>query len=120
MRKKIALILCLLMMLSAFSFGSTLSRKTGVVALDFPAVGGVKHASRNGRITSAFGVNLGLGISYKGYFNPVRTNRFNPWWGIGTVALIVPYVGIGVDYVWDNGFYAGVNFPFIFQAGYLF
>jgi len=53
------------------------------------------------------GANFLLGISYKKFFEPLEPGRFNPYWGIGTVSILIPYFQIGGDYLFDNGFYLG-------------
>ena len=63
--------------------------------------------NEQGRIVSVRGINLALGYSAKHYFDPVEYEEFNPFWHWGTVALIIPYIGVGVDYVFDSGFYIG-------------
>ena len=61
---------------------------------------------------------MGIGISYKRYFESLKFNsttdsarsgNFCPFWEIGTFALILPYAGVGVDYAWDNGLYLGAG-----------
>ena len=92
------------------------------LGLDLPTFGWVKY-NNQGQIIKVRGINLGLGYSAKNYFKPVKLNAFNPYWQWGTVVLIIPYIGIGGDYVWKSGFYAGVGtvylVPYIY-AGFYF
>ena len=106
--KKAILILTFIFVLSILLFAETkdLSQVNTQIGLYLPSIAKVNH-NENGQIVSLFGANLGIGISYKKYFQPVETNKFNPCWGVGTIAIIVPYVAVGADYVMDNGFYIG-------------
>jgi hypothetical protein len=87
------------------------------VGLDNPFFGFLQRNS-SGQIESDLGVSLGLGISYKRYFehlkfnsdfDPAKIEKFSFFWSIGTYALILPYAGVGFDYAWDNGFYLGAG-----------
>ena len=59
----------------------------------------------NGEITGARGFNLAVGYSSTNYFNPVKVNQFNPFWHWGTGLVFFPYIGVGGDYVFSNGFF---------------
>ena len=50
-----------------------------------------------------------LGYYQKNYYAPLKTNNWNNYWHWGTFAFVIPYVGIGSDYVNDNGFYLGIG-----------
>ena len=109
MKKYILLALVLLIAGSA-CFGAPLTGKKNSIGLDFPTIGWLNPNlvdSQSGQKISNLGINYGLGISFRRYFEPVQTNKFNPYWAAGTVVLIIPYLGVGVDYVWDSGFYLG-------------
>jgi len=46
-----------------------------------------------------------LGYVSRNYFAPLKANSWNTFWQWGTLALIVPYIGIGTEYVnQDNSF----------------
>lgn len=110
MLKKSILILLLLMIFATSSFCALVTTKKNTVGLDAPVVGWLSPNlvdKTSGQVISNLGVNWGLGVSYRRYFEPLRTNQLNTFWAVGTVALIIPYIGIGGDYVWDNGFYLG-------------
>ena len=49
-----------------------------------------------------------LGYNEKTYYAPLKTNSWNNYWHWGTLAFIIPYIGIGSDYINDNGFYFGI------------
>lgn len=55
----------------------------------------------NGQITGYQGLNLLLSYTAQYYFNKVgiQLNQFNWFWQWGTVALILPCIGVGRDYV---------------------
>ena len=74
---------------------------------DLPNFGWVRMSGRG--VDSVLGVNVGLGVSYKQYFQPAVPGQFTGSWGVGTFALVLPYATIGGDYQWDNGWYAGAN-----------
>ncbi|AFY82573.1 hypothetical protein [Oscillatoria acuminata] len=74
---------------------------------DLPTFGWVRMDGRG--VDSVLGINLGLGVSYKKYFQPAVPGQFTGSWGVGTFALVLPYATIGGDYQWDNGWYAGGN-----------
>ena len=80
--------------------------------LDLINFGWVKD--ENGAISSVLGFNVGLGVGYRKYFKPVKEGEFNFSWDVGTVLLLFPFAGVGADYQWDSGWYAGgrlVVFP---------
>ena len=55
----------------------------------------------SGQITGYQGINWLLGYTAQYYFNKngMQSNRFNPFWQWGTIGLLIPYIGIGGDYV---------------------
>ena len=76
-----------------------------MAGFDLPTVGWAR-ANEEGEIIGYRGVNFGLGYSEKRYFDPMEFEEFNPYWGFGTVALIIPYVEVGGDYAFaqrDDG-----------------
>ncbi|MFH1429106.1 MAG: hypothetical protein ABIH39_05110 [Candidatus Margulisiibacteriota bacterium] len=117
--KKILILGCVILMLitvSAFAADDvSLSDKKMVIGLDMPTIGWL-NKNDQGEITSMWGFNAALGFSYRSYFNPVKVNQFNGYWHAGTLIVLLPYVGIGADYVWDNGFYAGIGTYYIFPG----
>ncbi|MCT7982553.1 hypothetical protein NG796_04530 [Laspinema sp. A4] len=74
---------------------------------DLPNFGWVRMDGEG--VDSVLGINLSLGVSYKKYFQPAVPGQFTGSWGVGTLALALPYATIGGDYQWDNGWYAGGN-----------
>ncbi|HEY9837857.1 MAG TPA: hypothetical protein V6D27_13290 [Vampirovibrionales bacterium] len=74
---------------------------------DLPNFGWVRMAGEG--VDSVLGINVSLGVSYKKYFQPAVPGQFTGSWGLGTLALALPYATIGGDYQWDNGWYAGGN-----------
>ncbi|HOQ40179.1 MAG TPA: hypothetical protein PK561_07200 [Fervidobacterium sp.] len=45
---------------------------------------------------------FGIGVVFRNYFdsvNGMKKEQFNWFWEWGTVALLIPYVGVGGDYV---------------------
>jgi len=96
------LLVVLMLMLSATSFAEKFSYSlkpniNNVVGLDFPTYGWATKNARN-EVIGFKGFNLGLGYSQKNYFQPYEVNKFNTFWGWGTVAVIFPYLTVGGDY----------------------
>ena len=113
MKKTYCLALGLVMMFAFSVFSQEALKNTNMsLGLDLPLIGWTKH-NDNGEITKLIGINPLLGISVKSYFHPVKYDSFNPYWSYGTIIVLIPYVGIGGDYVWKNGFYAGIGTIYI-------
>jgi len=84
-----------------------------IVGFDFPVFGWAQHNEEGkltgykginieGLLASNRGVNLGLGYSQKDYIKSgLEINDFNPYFGFGTWSIIIPYVEVGVDYVFE-------------------
>ena len=109
--KKVLFVLFLVLFVFAGSSFAALEERnvqTGLLFLDLPALS-IVHHDANKQITAFTGINVALGISHRQFFNPVKANNWNLHWDIGTIVILIPYVGIGIDYVWDNGWYVGVG-----------
>jgi hypothetical protein len=124
--KKIVLSLIVLVLIAGSSFCSSPYYAKNSIGLDSPFIGWLNpnmiDKETGGKI-SDLGINLGLGISYRRYFEPLKTDTFNPYFALGTFAIIIPYVGIGADYVWGNGFYLGGGLIWIIpeiHGGFMF
>ena len=121
--KKIVLFAMIMMVAGSVCLGAPLKGdKNNSIGLDSPFLGWLDH-DQSGHITSNLGVNLGFGLSYRRYFAPVESNQFNAYWAAGTLAVIIPYLGIGADYVWDNGIYFGGGLIWIIpeiHGGFMF
>ncbi len=76
------------------------------VGLDTVALGW-PSADEKGGIVSTLGINLGLGIAYKSYFEPLYPEKGSLYWELGTILLIDPYIGVGYDYRINEMFYLG-------------
>lgn len=62
------------------------------------------------KIIGATGISpLMLGYYSKNYFNPLNTGNWNTFWHWGTVYLIMPYIGLGTEYVSKKGFIFGLS-----------
>jgi hypothetical protein len=127
MKRTIVLTLAFLVLLCSVSHAAVLAGKKNSIGLDSPFIGWLNpnwiDKDGNSKTISNLGVNLGLGVSYKRYFEMVKTNQFNTYWAAGTFFLIIPYLGIGGDYVWDNGFYLGAGLIWIcpeIHGGFMF
>ncbi len=102
------------LLLASISFASgTVIEGEGdtMIGLDFPTYGW-SVTNERGEVIGYRGVNLGIGYSAKNYFSPLEYDKFNSFWGWGTVAILVPYVEIGGDYVFtpsDHGSFWAVG-----------
>ena len=62
------------------------------------------------KIIGAAGISpLMLGYYSKNYFKPLITDNWNPFWHWGTIYFIMPYVGLGTEYVSKDGFIFGLS-----------
>ncbi len=86
----------------AFAQGTTTQtpvvKPSMVIGFSLPSFGGARYGSQ-GYIKSMFGGNILLGISYRSYTGiGLRPGRFNFYWGIGTLLLLLPYWEFGFTY----------------------
>jgi len=66
----------------------------------------------DGGIKSVLGVSPLLGVGYKSYFKPLKQDKYSVYWDIGTDLLVLPFLGLGLDYRFKAGdlpLYAGIN-----------
>ena len=91
------------LLLGAMSFAARPTMEVG----GFETLVGWKNYTPGGQLESITGINWGLGFTYKRYFDRLQQKAFNPYWMLGTVAVIVPMAGIGVDYVIDQDWTVG-------------
>ncbi len=83
--------------------GSASSLPSNRAGLSLLAYGRAIYGDK-GQITGYQGINWLLGYTAQYYFNKngMQPNKFNTFWQWGTVALLIPYIGIGGDYVISN------------------
>ncbi len=82
-----------------------------IIGFDLPTIGWARYDAKD-RLVGWRGINLGIGYSQKTYFDPLKMDQFNPFWEVGTIALIIPYLGIGAEYpfaVGDEGNYVSFS-----------
>ena len=94
--------------LASFGFGQ---QKKYVIGFDASVLVG-KVNSVDGGVKSVLGVSPLLGVGYKRYFKPLKQDNYGAYWDIGTDLLVLPFVGVGVDYRFKAGdlpLYAGIN-----------
>jgi len=108
----IALILMVCLATCSVSYAGTvevssLSGKNYTAGIDLYNTFGFVQKNDNGQPTGVWGLSILAGITYKGYFKPVEADQWNMFWRIGEIAIFIPYIGIGLDYVWGNGVYFG-------------
>lgn len=82
---------------------------TSAIGLDFNMFGTNVIYNGSGSIVAASYINLGLGITFKNFFSPVEFNKFNFYWQWGTICLIIPFIGVGGEYIASSGFYFGIG-----------
>lgn len=83
-----------------------------VLALDMVVLVGKVKTHDNGNVKSVLGLSPMMGISYKKYFGDgAQLGKFKGYWAIGTDVLLLPFLGIGGDYIFDGNtkFYIGAN-----------
>lgn len=124
MKKIVFVMLLVFIAMQSASFAALEDKKltSGLLFLDLPVLSMVHHDA-NKQVTSFTGVNGGLGLSHRMYFEPLKTKDWNMSWEIGTIFLLLPYIGVGADYVWDNGWYLGIGTIYIIpypRAGIFF
>ncbi|MBO8167546.1 MAG: hypothetical protein H0Z25_10130 [Kosmotoga sp.] len=122
MKKHLAIIVVLILSLTLLG----MSEKPTIISLGLPTYGSAT-LDDEGQIIGFTGPNLGLGWSWKHYFEPLEIEKFNPYWGIGTVVLFIPYISLGGDYAIElntNILLIGVEvaLPYAFgiDIGYIF
>ena len=117
MNKRYIFVLVLTALLSFPALGSEPSSYKFSIGLDHLLLGFLQRDPR-GTVEANLGISMGLGISYRRYFDglkfnsdfdPGSTEKFSAFWEIGTFAIFQPYGEIGVDYAWTNGFYLGAG-----------
>jgi len=117
MKRVILLLLAMMFLVPSVCFGAPVIGKNNCAGLFIPAFSWNNPNwidKQGGQKISDLGINLMLGVTYRRFFEPVETNKFNTYWAGGTGAVIFPYLGIGGDYVWDNGWYLGIGTVWIF------
>ena len=94
-----------------------------VVSLGFPTYGNINYDDA-GNLRSLTGFNIALGYSAR-YFTSedgLKPNRFNTYWGWGTIFFIVPYLEFGVSYPFElaNGDqYVVISLGLLYIAPYI-
>ena len=110
--KKLLLSLIVASMFLSPVFGQSRTEKaigtTNLTLIGLPTLSWA-HTNSNGEIMGYNGVNLALGFSSLNYMKPQKVDDINTYWHWGTVILLVPYIGAGVEYTMSNGFYAAIE-----------
>lgn len=94
------------------------ARPAHMLGFSAPTYGTV-HYDDQGSLKSVTGFNIGLGYSAR-YFTSnggLEPNRFNGYWGWGTVLLILPYFEFGVSYPFEI---AGGSQYFVIDLGLVY
>ena len=101
--KKLFLVTTVILVCSMAFAGSTSPALSSRAGLGLLAYGKAIYGG-NSQIIGYQGINWGIGYTAQYYFdkNGMQPNKFNPFWQWGTVLLILPYIGIGGDYVIAN------------------
>ncbi len=99
---------------SADKVNEILTNLPGKYCFGFDAVIviGQVRTTDSGNIKSVLGFSPGLGFGYKKFFGSgAAPGRFNGYWDIGTDLLVLPFFGIGGDYIFkgETNFYIGIN-----------
>ncbi len=110
--KKIILCAMILMVAGSICLAAPVTGKQYSAGLFIPAFSWNNPNwidQQGGQKISDLGINAMFGVTYRRFFEGVETNKFNTYWTVGTGALLFPYIGVGVDYVWNNYWYIGVG-----------
>ena len=101
-------LLLLVMIVAVLILGTTtplaaqVAHPEHVLGFSLPTYGAVNYDDA-GNLRNLTGFNIGLGYSAR-YFTSedgLKPNRFNGYWGWGTILLIVPYLEFGVSYPFE-------------------
>lgn len=98
-------VLVVLLILASCAFAA---KRYEMQAGGFETLVGWNKYTPSGYFDYSVGVNWGLGVTFKKYFKYIRYNDWNPYWHAGTLALVAPYAGVGIDYV-SRDWYAGIG-----------
>ncbi len=88
------------------------------LSFGFPVIEKIKFNQEN-QIIKKYGLNLAIGYSQFNYFKPLKNNRLYFYWHFGTILLIIPYIGIGSEYYFNNIFIGWGTFYFIPNLFYI-
>ena len=82
--------------------GSNFSTNGGLLSISSPV------GNKNNEVIGYSGFNiLGLGYYSKNYHEPLKVNSWNTYWHWGTALVFIPYIGVGTEYLWENGWHFG-------------
>lgn len=117
MKKIVFILFAILITISVFPKDIEYARDMDMkFSTGIPTFGWANY-NEDGNITKYYGFNYLIGYSAIYYFDELKTNTWNPYWQWGTVGLLLPYVGIGTEYLTDNGFF--FNIGTIYFAPYI-
>ena len=87
----------------------------------FPAYGTI-HYSSSGCLKSIQGINWAFGYSWRNYMGEgAKAESWNPYFGLGTVAVIIPYPELGLTYFFSGySGYITLSIPFALGFGVCF
>jgi len=98
----------LVMLVGVLAYASP--KPSWMIGLDLPTIGWPRY-DENGALKRVWGLNLGLGLSFR-YFTAedgLQPGRFNFYWGWGTIFLFLP-----------TYFEVGAMYPFVMDTDKLF
>jgi hypothetical protein len=88
-------------------FETVVASKSAPDRLTFPTLSYLSPVSNSQGETIGYeGISIVfLGYVSRNYYNPIKPGSWNNFWQWGTIALFIPYIGIGTEYVSnDNSF----------------
>ena len=89
--------LALLVPVVGFAQDAAPQKPTTQIGLGFIAYAST-HFDDEGVFKSVSGINWALGYSKRNYFSGLTAGQFNPYWGWGSIVLLIPYVELGTTY----------------------
>ena len=85
--------------------------------LPMPVIAKTKK-DNDGNIVGLRGLSIiPLGYYIKNYYKPLKVDTWNTYWHSGMV--ILPYIGVGTEYIRKDGFYFGIGTIFPLPLIYL-
>ena len=113
MKKIFILFLAIMLLsLSVFAAGERVKNDNMEVGFSSALVSWAFH-DNEGNIKGYRGISSFLGYQSSHYFGEFRYDKWNPYWHWGTAALVIPYIGLGTEYIAKDGYFFGVGLTYV-------
>ncbi|RAP32882.1 hypothetical protein DID77_03980 [Candidatus Marinamargulisbacteria bacterium SCGC AG-439-L15] len=57
------------------------------------------------QVVGSHGISWGLGYYSKNFFEPAKLNTWNGFWHWGTILVLIPFAGVGVEYTAEKYYF---------------